>query len=362
MIGMPKTPGNATPAIPTQDGGVGSGGKSIELPLGQPGDFAEQQRRAREQERLAREKQEQEEAAAREMQEREAERLATMQAEINRLKNASDPRYEELEREYLRREKQLRDEAKKREEKKERERKLKANVSDVGFFAKPKNIKVVNAPPAGPNPRPMAEKPNHADRQPLTDDQLAQVLEDLNSGDPVRELQALDVLAQALPSGDRPRVAALVAKHLDAANHDKHLAAAKALAIWSTSAEVPLLIELLGEQDKETRVAVIHALGALRAQQAADRLADRLAEDRTAASAALESIGNAAEPAVIQRLAHDNLWVRSAAIDVLSKIGGQAGNEALQRVAVGDSEEMIRNKANDVLRRLGERQELGAIK
>ena len=97
----------------------------------------------------------------------------------------------------------------------------------------------------------------------------------------------------------------------------------KALGVWGTPESVPALVGVLRHEDIATRREAIAALGKIQGKQAAEAVAERLADffDRSTARAALEAMGPVGEPAVLQQLQHPDESVRTEACRILKLIG-----------------------------------------
>lgn len=313
---------------------------------------AEQRRQEREkQEQIERERDAREEAEFKERQQLEDQRLAALRQEIERLEATDRALANERRLELRRREQAWRD----REDERRRARDLARERRDrlnFGAFAP-----VAPGKPAKP-PRDVKAKPGKPvlpPAAPLSAEQLAAALVDLESGELKQELAALELLAKAAADENRAKVALAIEPHLNKADPVKRKAAAKALAVWASVEQVPAVLALLPELDKETRHDAIATLGILKDARSIGALADRLTipQDRQAAVEALQACGPAAAPAAAKKLSHDEMWVRAAAIDVLGEVGGAENKDALKELAENDPEAFVRNKASNAVRQLG---------
>lgn len=219
-------------------------------------------------------------------------------------------------------------------------------------------------PPAAPkNSRPAAAriekpaKPAAAAPEPLSAAELAAALEDLASGDRKRVLEALERLGKAQADGDRAPVAKQIAEHLDKESPLERKLASKALEVWGTVEQVPQILELLDDFDKDVRLSAIHALGDLKDPRAIGPLADRLvvAADRSAAARSLKELGPEVEPAVLKHLSHEDVMVRAMTADVLGAVGGKASADALKDAVENDASDFVRGKARGAARAVAER-------
>jgi HEAT repeat protein len=192
------------------------------------------------------------------------------------------------------------------------------------------------------------EESGNSAASPTEEIDLTQALADLDASEKECVVNALRIFQQSEPTADRPAVAARLGKfltHEDAALRD---AGAQALARWSGEQDVKALVGLLESETVSTRWAAIDALGRLRAEQAAQPLAARLAVgiDRVPASRALTQIGPACEDALLLYLEHEDWSVRLAAVNILRDVGSDRSLAALQIVAQSDSQENVRTWAN----------------
>jgi predicted Zn finger-like uncharacterized protein len=129
--------------------------------------------------------------------------------------------------------------------------------------------------------------------------------------------------AQWLARGPRDRarqdeIARALVPLLSDPNPQVRLAGVKALAMWATRDQVPVLLEVLNDEDApagERRQVAIQALGRLKDERAVDPLAQRLPHffDRDHAAKALQEIGPMAEAAVLKFFNHPDNGARESA-------------------------------------------------
>lgn len=321
--------------------------------------LAEEREKERERRKLEDDAREAEEAARREKQEREAREFAAIAAEISRLRAARDARADAIERDLERRkrEQEEREEEWRRKQKKERDRRDDWDRQMFGPNAQRMARQAPKPPAKQAAEKRAAQAEQAAARVPLDAQALAAALDDLNSGDIAREIQALETLAKAVAEGDRETVAKAILPHLARDNPAKRLSATRALANWATAEQLPTLIGLLDVEDKEARHEVIRSLRDLGDPRAIEPLAKRLEtpDDRATAAKALAEFGQAAEKVWRDRLTHEDMWVRAAAIDALAELGGPEIAEQLQGVADRDESDFVKRKALAGVRKIGGR-------
>jgi S1-C subfamily serine protease/HEAT repeat protein len=163
------------------------------------------------------------------------------------------------------------------------------------------------------------------------DELLAEIGRQISAGDhPVSELNEL---------GDLPVVSSRQAKVcrvlllLVSGGHDfEETSALLALQRWAESSCVLPLIKLLDGGEDFRRGQIAEILGKLRDPRAAQPLAKLMAEDNFGFryAQALESLGPAAEKAVLPLLKHKDEDVRRTACDVLEKVGTRQSLPALE--------------------------------
>ena len=193
--------------------------------------------------------------------------------------------------------------------------------------------------------------------EPLTEALQQQALEDLKSGEKLRLFKALALLGTKEPvkDGKEPsRLRVDIAKALEGVltGPDKGMKfpSSKALVNWATKESVPTLLKSVESADLLTRHFGMEALGKLKADEAAEPISKRLAEnaDRFKARAALEALGPTAEPAVLKMADHKDWQVRNEVCTILAVIGTDKSVPALTTLT-GDSQALVKNNAKKAL-------------
>jgi beta-lactamase regulating signal transducer with metallopeptidase domain len=189
----------------------------------------------------------------------------------------------------------------------------------------------------------------------LTPGDLEGALADLTSGEASRARAAADLLARAEPDrARRPEVAGALASLLGDGDAFTRQSAAKALGAWGSPRDTAALLPLVDDPSFAVRWGAMEALGRLRAGSAATAIAERLKQDRAAASAALKAIGPAAERPVIAALSHEDWPVRLEACHILQEIGTRASLPALGK-ASRDDVGLVALAAKDALKAIARR-------
>src|SRR5579885_36552 len=145
------------------------------------------------------------------------------------------------------------------------------------------------------------------DPAPSTGDGYAKALADLKSPDPLVRRDAANWFQthNPLPEDVKRKEAATALQGLLTDNQQRcRLAAARALGRWGSPDNTTALLQALNNPDRNTREAVMEALGGIKDERAAQPLAAKLAvsTDRIHASSALKAIGPKAEKAVCAML------------------------------------------------------------
>ena len=176
-----------------------------------------------------------------------------------------------------------------------------------------------------------ASKQRHAEiERPIDAKNVDKLLADLRSGDTMKSSTALSRLTRRQahePNRELTRGLESLTKN---ANPRTRQLAAEALQYWGTKESIPALLTLLDDADRQVRHDAIRALGHLKATQAIDRLI-RLWPNEYGVTEALKAMGQAAEPAVLQQLAHGNDRVGMQACQVLQEIGTAKCIPALEK-------------------------------
>jgi hypothetical protein len=191
----------------------------------------------------------------------------------------------------------------------------------------------------------------------LDDAELDKALADLKSRNPQAVEAAGKKLAKARPTEARRKE---VAKALQAALDDlfpsAREGAAEGLGQWGTSDDVPALVRMLADPFPDTRAVAMSALAAIKDEQGAAAVAQRLPDffDREKARQALEAMGPVGAKAVVPMLHHADPQTRIEACGVLQAVGVKENLPALQD-ATRDPNPNVAQAAADAVKAITDR-------
>lgn len=196
------------------------------------------------------------------------------------------------------------------------------------------------------------EKAALAERRPLGDDEVAAALAELRATDAGRVQTAAAKLERAVPLGrqsaDVTRALALLLESNDALIRQ---AAAKALAVWCTKDQVPVLIKALDDESLSVSEPALEALGKLKDERTIEPAVRMLKARKhpSLAVTALTALGGIAENAVLPLLAEADADVRYDACQILRVIGGAKAIGPLTKAARDDENSLVRLVAGQAL-------------
>jgi serine/threonine protein kinase len=158
---------------------------------------------------------------------------------------------------------------------------------------------------------------------------------DLDNGDVFKRRDALMRLATMQPNDQRAEIATKLVALAENDNPFIRQAAVAALGVWGTAKEVPALVQALEHPDVFTRREALKVIGRFRDPQTLDPVIRCFREFRTRADAdmALRELGAMAEKDVLALLKEHDVFLKKAAIQVLTDIGSEASVPALQQAA-----------------------------
>ena len=205
----------------------------------------------------------------------------------------------------------------------------------------------------GPRDRQGAEQP--ADQPALQelaadDPAFKDLVLKLGSGDVFERTSATKELARIKPNEQQAEVAQKLAALLAYDDQFSRTGAAKALAVWGTSKEVPALIGALDHKDVFTRREALKAIGPLRDKRAIAPVVRCFKEFHTRedAKTALRAMGSMAEKELLGILTSDDVFLQVDAIKTLRDIGTEVSLPALRGAAASNST-FITNAAREAL-------------
>lgn len=181
-------------------------------------------------------------------------------------------------------------------------------------------------------------------RQPVDDEVIDEVLEDLKASEPFRVQNAADRLEKAEPSARQFEVARALEPFMKSQDNVTRQAAARALAVWGTTESVPALIEALQDELFAVRALALTGLGKIGDERAIEPTIGllRTERNRLEAIAALENIGVPAEVAVLKLLEEANSNVRYDACRILTTMGTDKSLALLEKQARDDDNNLVR--------------------
>lgn len=182
-------------------------------------------------------------------------------------------------------------------------------------------------------PEPEVEPP------PLTGDrEMDRLLARLGGKNREAVHDAAEKLAAMQPNPHRPLVAGKLAEVLQTAEIRNRTPLVRALGVWGTAKEVPVLIRFLDDANINTRHEALQALGKLPDERAVEPAIRCLAIFETTwhAEQALKAMGPVAEKGLLAVLRQPNkdLWV--PALRILKEIGTEQSIPALEEASQGD--------------------------
>jgi hypothetical protein len=202
--------------------------------------------------------------------------------------------------------------------------------------------------------RPYAEHPARK----LTSEEIQKIIEDLKSNDSATRTAAASKLQASELTEAPTALLELMTGLLTDSEMSVKMAAAKIIADYGTTEQVPALLKLLRSGDTSLRWSAIRGLGRLKDKRAAEPLAALLASgssDGYQAVEALTKIGPDAEDAVLPLLKEKHVETRRQACSVLKQIGTQKSVEPLRELML-DPDQMLSTTAAEAVREILARQ------
>jgi len=154
-------------------------------------------------------------------------------------------------------------------------------------------------------------------------------------GDLAKRVKALELLAEDSSAKSDADISAGLVKLLSVSERTIRIGAARSLEKWGDDDSHPVMQKLLGDSTVELRHSAMQFLAAAKLESAAADIAARLkvAADRKAAAAALTTLGEAAEPALVALLQDNDEKTRQAICEILKEVGTKESLAALQKGA-----------------------------
>ena len=191
-------------------------------------------------------------------------------------------------------------------------------------------------------------------KQPLDPAAIDDILKSLGSGDEEKIRTAVEALGRALPGERQREIAQALARNLTDGEEPVRAAVAGVLADWGTLAESDLLLDALQDDSRNVVRGAIVALGRLREPRAIAPLVEliRRRRERAPAGAALRSIGRPASEAVAGLLSDPDWSTRLEACRILQAVGSPHEIDALQPLAEGDPNILVRRAAGEAIEQI----------
>lgn len=208
-------------------------------------------------------------------------------------------------------------------------------------------------PPAGQSTPGQTTRPKK-----LTGEEIQKLMEDLKSDDIGVRTTAASKLQTAELSEVPPGLLDLMTGFLSGNDTSLRSTAARVIADYGTSEQVPTLLKLLKESESFNRYTVIRGLGRLKDKRAAEPLAALIASggsDGHQAVEALSKIGPDAEDAVLPLLKERHNETKRQACKILKDIGTKQSLEPLRELMLSP-DRMLSEAASEAVRAIMARQ------
>jgi uncharacterized protein YehS (DUF1456 family) len=167
------------------------------------------------------------------------------------------------------------------------------------------------------------------------DAELTTILQDLSTTDLFKRKKALEKLSQARPGQGNPEVSAILIRILESKDLPVAKDASEALLVWSTKADVPVLVQLLPKLNILARENVIQAILKHQTDEGIQAVADLLTDRVSAHTAGNQLIeyGSGAEDAVLEQLDPDDFLTTVQVLRVLKEIGTEKSLKKIDEVS-----------------------------
>jgi HEAT repeat protein len=194
-------------------------------------------------------------------------------------------------------------------------------------------------PPAANVPQPPAGagqgQAPQAIAPPAVDIFFQRIRADLDSADVFVRRNALERLATMRPNAQRAEVARKLVELTELDDANIRRPAVLALGVWGSEDEVPALLKAVEHTDVFTRREALKVIGRYRHGDIVSAVIPCFRDFHTRAEAdkALRELGPRAEQDVLTLLTERDVFLRKAAIEVLTDIGSEASVPALREAA-----------------------------
>jgi hypothetical protein len=166
----------------------------------------------------------------------------------------------------------------------------------------------------------------------LTSTERAQLLKELNSGNPHRIMAAAMRLCMSARDDKPEPISQALCRAIKSGNPVTKPVAMRALSIWAAPSAEKTVLAAAKESNPSISGPAIAALRHLKSAAAAEAAAGALANQATRHDAAetLKAMGPVAEPYVLPYVDNNDLFVRQDVRDILSAIGGKKSLKVMQ--------------------------------
>jgi HEAT repeat protein len=193
-----------------------------------------------------------------------------------------------------------------------------------------------------PDDQPKAKAPDEPpglQKMAADDPEFKEIVRNLEGGDVFARMAATKSLTTIKPNEQHAEVAQKLAKLVGFDDAFTRQGALRALGVWGTAKEVPVLLDALGHQDVFTRREALKVIGRFHDERALGPVM-RCFKDfhtREDAKTALRAMGSLAEKDVLALLTGDDVFLKVDAIKTLKDIGTATSVPALNAAAASNN-------------------------
>jgi HEAT repeat protein len=194
------------------------------------------------------------------------------------------------------------------------------------------------------------------DASPLSEEALTKALADLKSDNKEQRKAAANLLAKSKPETKREEVAKVLLTLMTDADIFTMQAATDAMKTWAAKEDIPALAQLTKHDSIFVRKAAMQILSQFQEEAAAAAIAERFSAvlDRGHAGALLQKMGPVAEKVVRPYLKTGDAAVKVEVCKVLGAVGTKESKEDLEKAAT-DSDANVARAAKNALEAIAKR-------
>jgi hypothetical protein len=191
---------------------------------------------------------------------------------------------------------------------------------------------------------------------PLDEKELQKLLHKLDARDETEKIKIMNSLSSASIPSIGSETLALLREQAKLADDQVRPALTRLLVQHATGEQTPFLLGLLRSSDHSLRMEAVKSLGRLREKQAAEPLANMVAQGNMdfGAAEALKQIGSPAEDAVLSLLQEKHYETLRRACEILNRIGTQRSIEPL-RALLMSADDSLANAARSAIQEIQSR-------